>query len=106
MEDRCMFEIEESQSPKGLRFPVTRHSRLLPRDNFLFQLPAKKVTKMCAEEAFELLKVGVVTAGIGEPLLLFPTRKKLLHSIPIAKKGVPLSFQQERRGRRGAIAIN
>src|ERR1700731_1526567 len=101
-----MLEIEESQSSKRLRFPVTRSSRLLPGDNFPFQLPAKKVAKMCAKEAFELFKVGVAAAGVGKRLLLFPSCKELLHSIPIAKEGVPLSFRQERRGRSGTIAIN
>src|SRR6185369_17858649 len=106
MKDRCVLEIEKSQSTEWLRFPVTNYSPLLARDNLLFQLPGKKVAKMYAEQVFKLLKIRVVTAGSGKRFFVLPGRKKLLHLIPFVKEGVPLGFWLERSGRSAAIPVN
>ncbi len=71
MENGRVFEIEELQSPKWVRFPVTRVRRF-SGDDFAIQLLRDKISKMLSKQILELSQVLILATGFRKRIVAFP----------------------------------
>src|SRR5262249_54925501 len=91
--------------PKRVRFPVVRLWRRCPRRGFLVQLSGNEIAKMRSKQIFKLLQVLIIMAAVDKfwSTALFPSRKKLLHRVPLPAENVSFSVRLE--GCKGGCSI-
>src|SRR6266403_3056711 len=106
--ESCMFEIEEIQPPKWVRFQITDLSQRFPRVNFPIQLLCEEIAKMLSKQIFELFQILIVMAAFAKLCftILFPCRAKLPHRVPLSAQVFPFFFRFERSSRSRSIPVN
>src|SRR5258708_26826241 len=83
-------------------------SQRFPRGNLAIQLPYEEIAKMLSKQILKLFQVLIIMAGLAKlcSTILFPSREKRLHRIPLPAQVFPFFFRFERSSGSRLIPVN